>query len=107
MRLLESFDIINIRIEALGLPLQCLGLRSYGHSLAFTMFAPLLLAAAHALYHLAWPCVEATLARDLRCFRRGRPKEQPVPALTLSPSLFTPSSQPLAPNRKPYPLDPS
>ena len=81
VRLLESFDIININIEAMGLPLQCLGLGSYGHSLAFTMFAPLLLAAAYALYHLAWPCVEALLARDPRCLRRGRPKEQLMAAL--------------------------
>ena len=79
VRLLESFDIININIEALGLPLQCLGLGSYGHSLAFTMFAPLLLAAAYALYHLAWPCLAALLARDPRRFRRGRPKEHSWP----------------------------
>ena len=85
VRLLESFDIININIEALGLPLQCLGLGSYGHSLAFTMFAPLLLAAAYALYHLAWPCVGALLARDLRCFHRGRPKEQLMAASNPNP----------------------
>ena len=98
VRLLESFDIININIEALGLPLQCLGLGSYGHSLAFTMFAPLLLAAAYALYHLAWPCVETLLARDPRCLRRGRPKEQLMAASNPTP---TPPSNPNP--TQPYP----
>ena len=54
MRLLEAFDILNIKIEALGLPLQCLGLGSYEYRLAFTMFAPLILAAAYVLYTVSY-----------------------------------------------------
>lgn len=39
-------DVLNINIEALGLPLQCIGLGSYEYSLAFTIFAPFVVAAA-------------------------------------------------------------
>ena len=81
MRLLEAFDILNIKIEALGLPLQCLGLGSYEYSLAFTMFAPLILAAAYVLYNLAGPYIKGILARDRRWFRLGRPQEKLMAAL--------------------------
>ena len=80
-RLLEIFDVLNIKIEALGLPLQCLGLGSYEYSLSFTMFAPLILAVAYVLYHLAGPYINGILARDQRWFRLGRPKEKLMAAL--------------------------
>jgi hypothetical protein len=81
VRLLEILDILNIKIEALGLPLQCLGLGSYEYSLAFTMFVPLVLAAAYVLYHLAGPYIQGILARDRRWFRLGRPKQKLMAAL--------------------------
>jgi hypothetical protein len=40
------------------------------------MFAPLLLAAAHVLYHLARPYIRGILSKDRRWFRLGRPKEK-------------------------------
>ena len=74
-------DVLNINIEALGLPLQCIGLGSYEYSLSFTMFAPLILAVAYVLYHLAGPYINGILARDQRWFRLGRPKEKLMAAL--------------------------
>ena len=38
-QLLETFDLVNINISALGLPLQCFGLRGYEDYLAVTIFA--------------------------------------------------------------------
>eukprot|EP00964_Phaeocystis_antarctica_P130107 scaffold93958_cov57-Phaeocystis_antarctica.AAC.1 len=85
--LLEIFDVLNVKVEALGLPLQCLGLGSYEYSLSFTMFAPLVLAAAYVWYNLAGPYINGILARDQRWFRLGRPQEKLMAALTLTLSL--------------------
>ena len=38
-QLLGMFDIVNVNIAGLGLPLQCLGLGDFEAHLAFTMFA--------------------------------------------------------------------
>ena len=38
--LLQMLDVININVAALGLPLQCFGLKGFGDNLAFTMLAP-------------------------------------------------------------------
>ena len=55
-QLLDVFDVLNINIQAIGLPVQCLGLGSYYYHLAFIMFAPMVFAAAvptgkHAVHH--------------------------------------------------------
>ena len=66
-RVLEMLDLVNINVDALGLPLQCIGLGGFEENLAFTMFAPVVIAAAILL------------------FRRGRPKKRLLAAL---PSLL-------------------
>jgi hypothetical protein len=38
-KVLQTFDVVNINISALGLPLQCLGLRGYGDHLTVTILA--------------------------------------------------------------------
>ncbi len=38
-QLLQTFDLVNINISALGLPLQCFGLRGYEDYLAVTILA--------------------------------------------------------------------
>ena len=38
--MLQMLDVININVAALGLPLQCFGLKGFGDHLAFTMLAP-------------------------------------------------------------------
>ena len=37
--MLQTFDVVNINISGLGLPLQCLGLRGYGDHLTVTILA--------------------------------------------------------------------
>ena len=81
VQLLETFDVLNIQIEALGLPLQCLGLGSFKYSLSFTMFAPLILAAAYVVFLLAEPYMRGILAKDRSWFRLGRPQEKLIAAL--------------------------
>ena len=71
-QLLEIFDVLNINLGALGLPLQCLGLGDYEDHLAFTMFSPIILAAAILLGFLAYPYLSGN---------RGRPKEMLLAAL--------------------------
>ena len=80
-QLLEMFDIININVASLGLPLQCIGLGEYEYHLASTMFAPVVLAAAIVLGSLALPYLKAIRARDRLWFRRGKPKEMLLEAL--------------------------
>ena len=38
-QLLQTFDLVNINISALGLPLQCFGMRGYEDYLAVTILA--------------------------------------------------------------------
>ena len=42
--LLSVFELLNVNIGGIGLPLQCLGLGTYEQRLAFTMLAPFVLA---------------------------------------------------------------
>ena len=75
-------DVLNINIEALGLPLQCIGLGSYEYSLAFTTFAPFAVAAAVVAGFLLAPLVQGAAARDPRGWlRQGRPSKQLISAL--------------------------
>ena len=48
--------MLNINLAGLGLPLQCLGLRSYAGQLALTLLAPLLLAALFVLVCILRHC---------------------------------------------------
>ena len=80
-RVLETFDLVNINVAALGLPLQCIGLGGFEEHLAFTMFAPVVIAATILLGFLASPFVEGICARDNRWFRRGRPTKRLLAAL--------------------------
>ncbi len=73
-QLLDVFDVLNINIQAIGLPLQCLGLGSYYYHLGFIMFAPMLFAAAVLLGFLLLPYAKGILKRDIRWYRRGQPK---------------------------------
>ena len=57
-QLLEFFDFVNINIASFGVPLQCLGLGNFEDHLAFTMFAPVVLAVAILLGFLAFPSFE-------------------------------------------------
>ena len=43
-RMLAVFEVLNVNIGGVGLPLQCLGLGTYEQQLSTTMLAPLLLA---------------------------------------------------------------
>ena len=71
------------------------------------MFAPLLLAAAHVLYHLARLYISGILARDRRWFRLGRPKEKLAACLNLALALtLTPNPNALTPAPYPCPLPP-
>ena len=79
-QLLEVFGVFNINVGVL-VPLQCLGLGNYEDHLAFTMFSPIILAAAILLGFLAYPYLKSILALDCRWFRRGRPKEMLLAAL--------------------------
>ena len=45
VELLSFFEVLNINIGGVGLPLQCFGLGLYRQQLIITMLAPLLLAA--------------------------------------------------------------
>jgi len=74
-------DVLNINIEALGLPLQCIGLGSYEYSLAFTIFAPFVVAAAVLVGFLLTPLIQGPVARDPRWLLRGRPRKQLIAAL--------------------------
>ena len=44
-QLLSFFEVLNINIEGVGLPLQCLGIGSYEQQLATTMLLPVAIAA--------------------------------------------------------------
>ena len=80
-QLLDVFGVFNINVAALGLPLQCLGLGNYEDHLAFTVFSPIILAAAILLGFLAYPYATGIYAQDSRWFRRGRPKQMLLAAL--------------------------
>ena len=80
-QLLGMFDFVNINIASFGMPLQCLGLGNFEDHLAFTMFAPVVLAAAILLGFLSLPYLAAIRALDRRWFRRGKPKESLLAAL--------------------------
>lgn len=80
-RVLEMFDLVNINVAALGLPLQCIGLGGFEEHLAFTMFAPVVIAATVLLGFLASPFVAGICARDSGWYRRGRPKKRLLAAL--------------------------
>ena len=43
-KLLSTFELFNINIAGLGLPLQCIGLGAFEQQLAFTMLAPVVIA---------------------------------------------------------------
>ena len=92
-QLLDVFGVFNINVAALGLPLQCLGLGNYEDHLAFTMFSPIILAAAILLGFLAYPYVKGIYAQDSRWFRRGRPMQMllaALPWLLLLTFIFSP-----------------
>ena len=80
-RVLEMFDLVNINVAALGLPLQCIGLGGFEEHLAFTMFAPVVIAATTLLGFLASPLVAGICARDSGWYRRGRAKKRLLAAL--------------------------
>ena len=80
-QLLEFFDFVNINIASFGVPLQCLGLGNFEDHLAFTMFAPVVLAVAILLGFLAFPYLGAIWSLDPRWFRRGKPKKMLFAAL--------------------------
>ena len=80
-QLLKVFNVFNVNLAALGLPLQCLGLGNYEDHLAFTMFAPVVLATAILLCFFLWPFLKAIASLDARWFRRGNPKEMLFAAL--------------------------
>ena len=80
-QLLEFFDFVNINIASFGMPLQCLGLGNFEDHLAFTMFAPVVLAVAILLGFLAFPYLGAIWSLDPRWFRRGKPKKMLFAAL--------------------------
>ena len=79
--LLQIFDVLNINIAAVGLPLQCLGLESYEYTLAFTITAPVVLAVALVLVFLLLPYLQAIVARDSCWYRQGKPKARLFAAL--------------------------
>ena len=74
--LLAVFEVLNISIAGVGLPLQCLSLGTYEQQLFFTMLAPLVLAAALVLVFVLRSCFG----------KRGGPKAGLLAAL---PSLLT------------------
>jgi len=80
-QLLGMLDFVNIDVASFGMPLQCLGLGDFENHLAFTMFAPVVLAAAILLGFLSHPYLAAIRALDRRWFRRGKPKERLLAAL--------------------------
>ena len=47
--LLAIFEVFNVNVAGIGLPLQCLGLGTYQKRLATTMFAPLVIAVVTVL----------------------------------------------------------
>ena len=55
-KLLTFFDVLNINIAGLGLPLQCIGMGTYPQQLATTMLAPLVIAGAVALGFVLRSC---------------------------------------------------
>ena len=54
--LLQIFEVLNINVAGVGLPLQCLSLGTYVQQLAFTMLAPLVLAGAIVLFCVGRHC---------------------------------------------------
>jgi hypothetical protein len=46
VQLLSFFEVLNLNIGGIGLPLQCLGIGTYVQQLAVTMFLPLVIAVA-------------------------------------------------------------
>ena len=55
--LLNIFELININVGSIGLPLQCLGLGTYEQQLATTMMMPVIIAAVLLVFHLVSSCV--------------------------------------------------
>ena len=55
-KLLSFFDVLNISIDGVGVPLQCLRLGTYGQQLATTMLLPVVIAAAIVLGFAARGC---------------------------------------------------
>ena len=55
-RLLSVFEVLNINIGGIELPLQCLGLGTYEQQLATTMLLPALIAVAIVLGCVAHSC---------------------------------------------------
>ena len=49
VELLSFFEVLNVNIGSIGLPLQCLGLGTYQQQLIITMLAPLVIAAGLVL----------------------------------------------------------
>ena len=58
-RLLSVFEVLNINISGIGLPLQCLGLGTYEQQLAATMLLPVLIAAAIVFGFVVCSCTRA------------------------------------------------
>ena len=61
-QLLSVFELFNINIGGIGLPLQCLGLGTYEQQLMTTMLAPVALAAVMVLGFLAAQLLQAARA---------------------------------------------
>ena len=55
-RLLSVFDLLNINVGGVGLPLQCLGIGTYQQQLATTMLAPLVVAGVVVLVFILRSC---------------------------------------------------
>ena len=49
VELLSFFEVLNVNIGGVGLPLQCFGLGTYDQQLIITMLAPLVIAAGLVL----------------------------------------------------------
>ena len=66
-RLLSVFDLLNISIDGVGVPLQCLRLGTYEQQLGTTMLLPVVIAAAIVLGFMARGCCRrsAGLATEL------------------------------------------
>ena len=71
-RLLSVFDILNLNIAGLGVPLQCLSLGTYEQQLIFTLLAPALLAVAIVL-------TSGGCSIAVRCRLSSRPPPPPSP----------------------------
>ena len=79
-RLLSIFEVFNFNIGGIGLPMQCLSLGTYEQRLAFTMLAPVALAAA---------LVACFILRSCCCGSKGDRSRLGAGLLAALPSLLS------------------